>query len=56
MILDLPHGARWEIREAPRKLAYRAQLPGARLFDLSAHALREAKAGGVGEYERFSLA
>jgi hypothetical protein len=54
--IDLPSGTTWHIREAGKKLAYRAQLPGARVFDLVAQSLRSAKAGGVCAGDRFTLA
>ncbi len=56
MQIDLPSGTTWHVREGARKLAYRAQLPGARVFDLVAQGLRAAKASGVGVADRFVLA
>jgi hypothetical protein len=54
--IDLPCGTTWHVREAGRKLAYRAQLPGARVFDLAAASLRRAKTAGVSADDRFTLA
>jgi hypothetical protein len=54
--IDLPSGTTWHVREAGKKLAYRAQLPGARVFDLVARSLRTAKARGVPAEDRFTLA
>ena len=34
MQIELPSGTTWHVRDAGKKLAYRAQLPGARVFDL----------------------
>jgi hypothetical protein len=58
VILTLPSGLRWEIpiAEAVAKLAKRAQLPGARVFDLAGESLREAKARGVSAEARLYLA
>jgi hypothetical protein len=54
--IDLPGGTTWHVREAGKKLAYRAQLPGARVFDLVAQSLRRAKARGMSAEDRFTLA
>jgi hypothetical protein len=54
--IELPSGTLWHVRDAGRKLAYRAQLPGARVFDLVAQSLRNAKARGVGAGDRLTLA
>ncbi len=56
MHIELPSGTPWHVREAGRKLAYRAQLPGARVFDLVGQSLRSAKARGVGAGDRLTLA
>lgn len=56
MHVDLPCGTTWHIRDATKKLARRAQLPGASLFDASAASLRRAKAMGLGLSDRFDLA
>jgi hypothetical protein len=54
--VHLPSGVTWHIREAHKKLGLRAQLPGARVFDLVARSLRVAKASGVGEGDRLMMA
>jgi hypothetical protein len=54
--IGLPSGTTWHVREAVKKLAYRAQLPGARVFDLVARSLRIAKARGLPAEDRFTLA
>ena len=56
MQIDLPTGTAWHIEKAPPKLSLRAQLPGARVFDLCAQSLRAAKASGVSPSDRFALA
>ncbi len=56
MQIALPSGTTWHLREAQKKLAYRAQLPGARVFDLAGASLRRAKACGVEPGDRFTLA
>jgi hypothetical protein len=54
--IALPSGATWHVREISRKLGHRAQLPGARVFDLVAQSLRVARARGVPALDRFTLA
>jgi hypothetical protein len=54
--IALPSGATWRVREISRKLGHRAQLPGARVFDLVAQSLRAARARGVPAIDRFTLA
>jgi hypothetical protein len=54
--IDLPSGTTWHVHEAGKKLSYRAQLPGARVFDLVAQSLRNAKKCGVSAADRFTLA
>ncbi|HTB73922.1 MAG TPA: hypothetical protein VK762_11790 [Polyangiaceae bacterium] len=56
MQIDLPCGRTWNVREASKKLTYRAELPGARVFDLVAASLRRAKTAGVSVEDRFNLA
>jgi hypothetical protein len=56
MKIELPSGTTWHVREAEKKLGYRAQLPGARVFDLAAASLRAAKRSGVSASDRFNLA
>lgn len=56
MQIELPSGTTWHVQGALRKLAYRAQLPGARVFDLVAHSLRVAHARGVDPIYRFTMA
>jgi hypothetical protein len=54
--IELPSGTTWHVQGAARKLACRAQLPGARVFDLVAQSLRVARARGVDAVDRFTLA
>jgi hypothetical protein len=54
--IELPSGTTWHVQGAARKLAHRAQLPGARVFDLAAQSLRVARARGVDPVDRFTLA
>jgi len=56
MQIELPSGTTWHVREAERKLMHRAQLPGARVFDLAGASLRAAQAKGVSASDRFTLA
>lgn len=56
MILETPQGTKWCIDHAAEKLALRVELPGARVFDLAADALRRAKDAGVAEESRLALA
>ncbi len=56
MQIDLPCGRTWDVREPGKKLAHRARLPGARVFDLVAASLRKAKTAGVSVEDRFNLA
>jgi hypothetical protein len=56
MQIELPSGTTWHIHAVAKKLAYRAGLPGARLFDLAAESLRAAKRSGVSVSDRFTLA
>jgi hypothetical protein len=56
MIVKTPSGRAWELRDIGRKLSDRARLPGARVFDLSADALRIAKAKGVPDDGRLAMA
>ena len=56
MQIELPSGTTWHVQGAARKLAYRAQLPGARVFDLAARSLRVARLRGVDAVDRFTLA
>ena len=56
MQIQLPTGTAWHVREATKKLGFRAQLPGARLFDLAGESLRAAKESGVSASDRFTLA
>jgi hypothetical protein len=48
--------ARWHIDDATRKLACRARLPGARVFDLAAASIRRAKDQGLPATDRLHLA
>ena len=58
MILDTPRGTKWRIdhAQAARKLALRVELPGARVFDLAADALRRARDAGLPTESRLALA
>jgi hypothetical protein len=56
MILTKADGAQWLIERPGEKLALRATLPGARVFDLATEALRKAKAAGVPAVDRLALA
>jgi hypothetical protein len=56
MILTTPAGTEWHIREPKKKLSLRARLPGAFVYDVSAHCLRKAKARGAPAFERIPLA
>ncbi|HLK38390.1 MAG TPA: hypothetical protein VKU41_16620 [Polyangiaceae bacterium] len=56
MILAKADGTEWRVEGAAEKLRLRASLPGARVFDLAAEALRKAKASGVGVMDRLALA
>jgi hypothetical protein len=52
----LPRGTTWSLLAAGQKLAYRARLPGARVFDLVARGLRNATARGVSDVDRLMFA
>ena len=54
--IPLPSGKTWTLEDALRKLSLRAGLPGARVYDLSASALRSARDKGVSLGDRFALA
>jgi hypothetical protein len=56
MILETPSGTTWRIDDALHKLALRAALPGARVFDHAADALRRARAAGMADADRLVLA
>ncbi len=56
MIIDRPVGTTWTIEGASEKLLMRSELPGARVFDLAADALRSARKRGVSREERLVLA
>jgi hypothetical protein len=56
VILTTPTGTEWQIREPEKKLSLRARLPGAFVYDVSAHSLRNAKARGAPALERIPLA
>jgi hypothetical protein len=49
-------GRVWELEDVQRKLSRRAGLPGARVYDLSANALRLAKEKGLSDEDRYPLA
>lgn len=56
MIVRKADGTEWRITDASRKLRLRAGLPGARVFDLAAEALRKARAADVPTLDRLALA
>jgi hypothetical protein len=56
LILTTPAGTDWPIREPEKRLSLRAGLPGAFVYDVSAHSLRNAKARGAPALERIPLA
>ncbi len=56
MMIEIPTGARWHVHDAQRKLACRARLPGARVYDLAVQSLREAKDRGMSGPSRLVLA
>src|SRR5579862_6153132 len=56
MRLVTPAGTEWNIVDAGKRLALRARLPGAFVFDVSANCLRKAKARGAPAMERIPLA
>jgi hypothetical protein len=56
MIVAKPDGTQWRIERAEAKLALRAGLPGARVFDLAASSLRTARAAGVAAIDCLPLA
>lgn len=47
VIVHKPDGTEWRVENGPTKLALRAALPGARVFDLAAESLRRARAAGL---------
>ncbi len=56
MILTTPSGTEWHVRDPEKRLALRARLPGAFVYDLSADSLRKSKARGTPVVERLPLA
>jgi hypothetical protein len=56
MILAKADGTSWRIEDGPEKLRRRAELPGARVFDLAAEGLRKARTAGVPAMDRLALA
>lgn len=56
MIFSTLAGTEWHVRDPEKRLALRARLPGAFVYDLSAHSLRNAKARGAPVAERLPLA
>jgi hypothetical protein len=56
MIITKSDGTPWRIDRAAEKLRLRAGLPGARVFDLAAEALRKARAADVPALDRLALA
>src|SRR5579872_6284853 len=51
-----PDGTAWKVEHVNQKLALRATLPGARVFDLAADSLRTARAAGLSTLDRLPLA
>jgi hypothetical protein len=56
MLLTKPSGASWTLSDGDRKLALRAGLPGARVFDHCAESLRAARRLGLAAVDRLPLA
>ena len=58
MIVEIPSspGTPWHVENGAKKLALRAQLPGALVFDFAAESLRAARAAGVCAEDRLFLA
>lgn len=56
MLISKADGTKWRIEDASKKLKLRATLPGARVFDLAADALRKVKAAGVPVPDRLAVA
>jgi hypothetical protein len=56
MILKTPAGTEWHVRDPEKRLELRARLPGAFVYDQSAHSLRNSKARGTPVAERLPLA
>jgi hypothetical protein len=56
MLLHKPDGTPWVLERGDAKLALRATLPGARVFDLAAGALRKARSAGLTVLDRLPLA
>jgi hypothetical protein len=54
--IPLPRGTPWPLHAAAQKLAYRAQLPGARVYDLVGRGLRAAAGRGVSDVDRLMFA
>ncbi len=54
--LRTPAGAEWRLENVVHKLTLRAGLPGARVFDLAADALRMSRVAGVAREHRLALA
>ena len=56
MRLTKPDGTSWTLEDGESKLALRARLPGARVFDQCAQSLRAARGAGLSALERLPLA
>jgi len=56
MILTTPAGTEWHVLDPSKRLSLRAGLPGAFVYDMAAHSLRNAKARGAPALERIPLA
>ncbi len=56
MVISKPDGTKWHVEQGPAKLALRAGLPGARVFDLATQSLRKARSAGMSVLDRLPLA
>jgi hypothetical protein len=56
MNISKADGTKWRLEEGTAKLALRATLPGARVFDLAAESLRKARASGLSTVDQLPLA
>jgi hypothetical protein len=56
MIFTTPAGTEWHVGDPGKRLALRARLPGAFVYDRSAESLRNSKARGTPVSERLPLA
>jgi hypothetical protein len=56
MILTKPDGTTWHLVHVNAKLALRARLAGASIFDLIANSLQKGKSAGLSTLDRLLLA